>query len=1257
MSKSGIVCLHGNRQFTALWILAAILSSGAAPIHAADETPQATVDFNRDIRPILSANCFTCHGPDETHREAELRLDTYDGAFADRDDAPLIVPGKPDQSLLLTRVRSHDPDEVMPPSDAGEQLPAAEIELLRRWIAEGAAWGEHWAFVPPQRPPLPDVSASERCRNPIDRFVLADLEAQQLSLNPSAQRADLLRRVTLDLTGVLPTPAEVDAFVSDTSTDAYETVVDRLLDSPRYGEHRARYWMDYARYGDTQGLHVDNYQSRWPYRDYVINAFNDNMPYDQFTLEQLAGDLLPPERIDQIVATGLVRCGIATGEGGTIIEELKANLARERAEMFGAVYMGLTTGCAACHDHKYDPLSQQDFYALTAFFNNLTEKASCDDRADWPPNVTVPKPDKAAEYDKVLAQKADVLRQLQQRRDRADELIEAWLQAGNRPAAVADDGLQLRLRLDENYKSWEPQNTLLHNTAPGAQTAEFTATGPDPLWGEDTCLWPGFRLDTNTRVDLGQTGDFEKDQAFSCGGWIKPRNVPGGKAWNTKAGALIAKMDIAGGYRGWNLYYSGGPLHVQLIHQWPKDVISLETVGTTEYRSPFRLPEGSYEGTEPNVTLPRGGWSHVCFTYDGSGKAEGVKIYVNGLLQKTKVVGDALTGSIRTPAPMWLGRRHDGDPMQATAYQDLRIYDRELSPAEVARLPREDYAAEIISAKELSTWTIDERQVIADYFFASVDAESIALTEQLPALDAELVRLSAGGSISLVCREKTGLAYADVLSRGVFNARAKRVLADVPKFLPPLPPQAPHNRLGLAQWTVSPDNPLTARVTVNRVWQELFGTGLVSTSDDFGTVGEPPSHVALLDWLAVEFVDGGWQVKQLYKTIVMSATYQQSSKATAEMAAIDPDNRLLARGPRFRMDGEMLRDCALQASGLLVEKLGGPSVKPYQPDGVWETGSYGGSNTRVYKQDHGDNLYRRSLYTFTKRMAPMPNLEAFDATDRSATCVRRQRTNTPLAALVLMNDPQYLEAARHLGERTIREGGATTADRIEFLGRVLLARSFSDADQQTLQTAFDRLTASFADNPTDAEALTSIGESSTLSVPDQPSLTTGKPSRSPQFQKGHPPSLANDGIRSDTNRFWSLDSTGGKPAWWEVDLQTPTEVASVVVVGYFGDSRHYGFTIETSLDGKDWDLVADHRDNQQPSTAQGIHCRFEPRQVRYIRVNQTHNSANPGRHLVEVLAFGEATPVAEHDGIAATELAVWMMMASTVMNSDAAINK
>jgi hypothetical protein len=1232
-----------------LVLLSLLGSAQGLPAQEGASTP--TINFNRDIRPILSENCFQCHGPDSTHREADLRLDTFDGATHGKGAA--VVPGKPDQSLLIERITSDDEDERMPPANSARTLTKNQINLLQRWVAAGAPWDEHWAFVPPTRAKLPKVKDDAWCHSDIDYFVLDQLNKQQLEPNQQAQRELLIRRVTLDLTGLLPTPEEVDAFVADKSVDAYETVVDRLLASTRFGEHRARYWMDYVRFGDTTGIHVDAYQSRWPYRDYVIQAFNDDMPYDQFTREQIAGDLLPPENVDQLVATGMVRCGISTGEGGTIIEELRCNLKRERAEMLGAVYLGITTGCAVCHDHKYDPLTQKDFYALTAFFNNIAEKASCDDRDDWPPNILVPKAGNRDAYNAVLAKKADVLRQLQSRRENADELIAQWLDSSDGPQRVSTEGLELHLRLDENHKEGSDESTLLHNSAPNANPATYSTTGPKPHWGEDTNLWPGFRLETNTRVNLGQSGDIERDQAFSCGGWIKPRNVPGGRYWNTKQGALIARMDTGNKFRGWNLYYLDGTLNVQFVHAWP-DAISIKTVNTTEYRNPFMLPEGSHGGTNSTETLPRGGWSHVFFTYDGSSKASGIKIYVNGIEQEIKVDLDKLTGTIRTEVPTWLGRRHDAEPMQATAYQDIRFYDRQLSPEEVTRLLREDIAAELVAAKKPADWSIDERKVIEDHFFMEVDQPSMALSAQLPALDAELVRLSAGGHLTLVCREKPGLAFADVLSRGEYGARTQRVIADVPAFLPPLPNDAPRNRLGLANWIVSPENPLTARVTVNRVWQELFGTGLVATSDDFGTVGEPPSHPELLDWLAVDFVENQWKLKRLYKMLVMSATYRQSAAASEKAITIDPENRLLSRGPRFRMEGEMLRDSALQASGLLVEKIGGPSVKPYQPDGVWEAGSYG---SQKYEQQHGENLYRRSLYTFWKRMAPMPNLEAFDATDRSASCVRRRRTNTPLAALVLMNDPQYLEAARKLAARTIAQAGKTDEERIDYLGRVLLSRPFDPDRKQALQTALKQFRASLVGNEANAKSLLSIGESSIVAEPvtKSVSLTTGKPSICSSHVKGFPPGLANDGI-NNTEQFWSMDATRGDPAWWQVDLQEPTEIGCVVVVGYYLDSRFYGFTVETSLDTETWEMVADRRDNKELSTQRGYECNFDERKVRYIRVTQTHNSANPGRHLVEVMAYKSA-PVADLSSSPVIEQAVWMMMATTVMNSDEAINK
>ena len=1049
-------------------IVTLLLTLSASASQGGEATTQP-VDFGRDIQPILSNHCYACHGPDAQSREADLRLDKPD--FITDDEAEIIVPGDPKASELVRRIESDDPDEVMP-QDPDKRLSAEQIALLRAWVGQGAKFRDHWAYEKPIKAALPEIRITKWPRNEIDRFVLARLEAMGLKPSPEADRAALIRRVTLDLTGLLPTPKEVEAFVGDMSVGAYEKVVDRLLKSKRYGEHRARYWMDYARFGDTTGLHRDAYQSRWPYRDWVIKAFNGDMPYDRFTIEQLAGDLLPPDNVDQLVATGFLRCGINTGEGGTIIEELRVNLARDRTEVLGGVYMGMTTGCAVCHDHKYDPLTMKDFYALSAFFNNIAEKASGDDRDDWPPSILIPNPGNRAAYDAKLAEKGDVLRKLARRRAKADELIASWIKAGG-PKAVSTDRLELRLPLDENYRHGDADRTVLHNTAPSAKPKTFVTEGPEAHWGEETNLWPTFRFETNTKVNLGTAGDFEKNEAFSVGGWIKPRNVPGGRRWNTKEGALIARMDAANKNRGWNLYDLDGALVVQLVHSWP-DAISVQTEGTTEYRDPFMPPEGHNEMPNTIVeTLPRGWWAHVMFTYDGSGKAGGVKIFVNGVEQKLTVRLDKLTGSIRTEAPTWLGRRHDTEPMQAAAYQDIRFYRRALTADEVARAAREDVAAEIIAAVKPADWNEDQRKIIEDVYFERYDEPSRELAAQLPDINAQLVKLSDGGALTLICREKPGLAYADTLHRGAFGERVERVRPDTPHFLPPMPKDAPRNRLGLAQWVVSPHNPLTARVTVNRMWQEVFGTGLVETSGDLGLVGSRPSHPKLLDWLAVDFIENGWQVKRLYKMLVMSATYRQSVEATSEDVERDPQNRLLARGPRFRMDAEMLRDTALQASGLLIERIGGPSVKPYQPAKVWE-GVHTNAN---YPQDQGANLYRRSLYTYWKRMAPPPNMVAFDATDRSSACVRRQRTNTPLAALVLMNDPQFLEAARQLGALSIRHGGETDKQRIDYLGRILRSQPFDDASRGILLTALQKFRANLGADPASAKSLLAVGES------------------------------------------------------------------------------------------------------------------------------------------------------------------------------------
>jgi hypothetical protein len=1028
-----------------------------ASSHAAQ--PANKIDYGRDVQPILSNYCYHCHGPDTASRKAGLRLDLREKAlaFKKKEGTWAIVPGKPEESELVRRIESHDPDEMMP-QNKDKLLNQAQIKLLRDWIAQGAEFRDHWAFEAPVRQPLPGVKDKAWGRNVIDAFVLARLEEKGLKPNKEADKATLIRRATLDLTGLLPTPKEITGFMADASPNAYEKVLDRLLASPRYGEQRGRHWLDYARYGDTAGLFNDKFMGRWPYRDYVIASFNSDMPYDRFTREQLAGDLLPVQTADSLVATGFVRNGVSTGEGGTLLEELRVNNARERMEAFGAVYMGMTTGCAVCHDHKYDPLTQHDFYALSAFFNNIAEISSNEDTYNWPPSILVPLPQNKAAYDKALAQKVALEQQIVALQNGLETEIAAWRTKGGAAQAVSDDGLIAHLRLDENRPDDPAPPVGFINSAPKADRAPIATSGAKPLWGEDTHLWPTFRLGPNTVANLGNLGDFDTAQALSAGGWFKPKQASFKNNGTSATGALLAKMDGAAPHRGWNLAFDQGVAMVQLISNWPGDAISVSTT---------------------TAVLPRGEWTHVCFTHDGSGKAAGIKIYVNGVLQPVKVQIDTLKGSILTQAPLYLGRRHpDAFILQEAGYQDVRVYGRALSADEAARLPYEDEAAAILKAKPADRWSADERLIVSRFYFSRANTTVAGLQAQIAKLDTELAALSKGGPVSLICREAPTLPYADVLGRGAFAARIGRVGPSTPHFLPPMPKDAPRNRKGLADWVLSPENPLTARVAVNRMWQEIFGIGLAETSEDFGIVGERPVNQALLDFLALDFRENGWAVKRMYKTMLMSTTYRQSSKANPAAYDDDAKNQLLARGPRFRMDAEMIRDSALQAAGLLVEKLGGPSVRPYQPPGVWEAGSQSptASDSSRYTQDHGESLYRRSLYTVWKRLAIMPDMEAFDAPDRQISCVRRPRTNTPMGALVLFNNVQLLEAARFLGLRSIREGGGSDEAKLNFLSQTVLARSLDAQELATLKQSLAEFRKAFATKPADATELLKQGE-------------------------------------------------------------------------------------------------------------------------------------------------------------------------------------
>lgn len=1109
------------------------------------------LDFNQDVQPILASRCFSCHGPDPEMRKAGLRLDLAEWAMKKREGhRDAIVPGHPEKSELVRRIESNDPHYLMPQNAQGEAKPMSggEIAILREWIKQGAVYRPHWAFEAPVRPAVPrDARSDAWAKNAIDNFVFAKLDKHGLQPSAEADQPALIRRVTLDLTGLLPTPEEVQSFVSDSSPNAYEHLVDRLLAQPTFGEQRARYWLDYARYADTYGLHFDNSRDIWPYRDYVIRSFNNNKRFDQFAMEQIAGDLMPMKTLDPLIGSGYVRLGVSSNEGGTIPEELRVNIARERTEAYGATFMGLTVGCAVCHDHKFDPTTQRDFYSLSAFFNNLDEKPFNDDRPVWAPVVRVPKAAEEGAYDRVLARRSELQQKLNAMQLDAPKLVAQWVALKKEQArSVSTEGLAIRLRLDEG------KGEVLKNSGPNANPPSFKTTTMKPEWGETTWLWPDFRMQSSTRVLLGQAGDYEANHAFSAGGWFMFRAAPFHPG---SYGTLISKMESTQHDRGWELSADeNGTISMALVNQRPKDGGAPKKTADKKDKkqTPDKKPAGAKEPfdyptpqdlskkdlapnkppeqlkaekdgekkakekaaaeaktnkSKPNEAphdntpeiairaaavkpLPLdNAWKHIFFTYDGSGHASGIKIFIDGVQVATRVLNDNLGGaSIRTDAPMQLGWRNaEEHPAKDARYQDIRLYARAITPDEVKRLPFEDYVAEI-SARPPAQWTDDQRHVITQFYLNNVDPVYRETKREMVSLDEQLDRLSAGGNLTLVSWDKSTLPYAHVLTRGVYTARTERVEANTPHFLPPLPPNEPRNRLALAKWTVSPENPLTARVTVNRLWYELFGTGLVETTEDFGIMGQRPTHPELLDWLAVEFRESGWNIKHMYKLMVMSATYRQSPKASPQQLAKDPRNQWLSRGPRFRMDAEMVRDVALQSGGLLVKRIGGPSVKPYQPPSIWEQVSYPTSDTVHYDQDHGDALHRRSIYTYVKRMAPLPNMDAFDAPERDVVCTRRQRTDTPLQALVAMNDVQWVEAARALAERVIHEGGSTPEQRINRMGLILLSRVPPPKMADVLEKSFLEMQKHYAASPKDAHSLVNIGEKKRDSSIPEPEL-------------------------------------------------------------------------------------------------------------------------------------------------------------------------
>jgi hypothetical protein len=975
------------------------------------------VEYNRDVRPILAENCFPCHGPDSAARKADLRLDRREGAI----DAGAVTPGDPAASELIARINSSNRKELMPPPSLHKVLTAHQKDILRQWIEAGAEYQLHWSLIAPQRPLPPRVKHEAWIRNPIDRFILAKLEEQGLDPAPEADRRTLARRLSLDLTGLPPCPTDVDAFVNDSSTDAYAKLVDRLMESPAWGEHRARYWLDAARYADTHGYHFDNYREMWSYRDWVISAFNRNLPFDRFTVEQLAGDLLPNRTLDQQIASGFNRCNMSTNEGGTIPEENLVNYTRDRTETVSQVWLGLTANCAVCHDHKFDPLTQREFYEMAAFFNNTTQGALDGNIKDTPPAVFVPGLADRERWSAIPGERAALRRRVDARATAARPEVEKWLSGQTR----------------DSLGSLIPSKDLRLNV--GLSTREEGKFQP-------ARRYPG------ALFECADSGDFERKDAFSFGAWIR---LP--KADQT--GSVIARMDDQHDYRGWDLWIENGRVATHLVNKWPENALKVVS----------------------RAAIPLNTWTHVFFTYDGSSRAAGVRLYLDGESQPLDIATNQLNDTIRTAVPLKVGQRHTTARLDEVGISDVRVYRRTVASGEVADIVGASRALSLFDRPPQQRAGRD-LDALLSWWLTTRDPGSRELHAKLDRLQQEEAAIRSRGTVGHVMQERTEPALAYVLYRGEYDKRRAKVSPDTPDVLPAMAADLPHNRLGFAEWLLRPEHPLTARVTVNRFWQEVFGTGLVRTTGDLGISGELPSHPELLDWLAVEFRESGWDVKRFFKLIVTSATYRQSAASTPEKAEKDSQNRLLSRGARFRMDAEMIRDYALAASGLLVGKLGGPSVKPFQPEGVWEAVAMPESNTRIYQRDRGEAVHRRSIYTFWKRAAPPASLEVFNAPSREVCTVRRERTDTPLQALVTLNDPQFVEAARALAQFTLDQARDRDQERIDFLARRLLARPLRPEECQVVRTSLERLLSYYHSHAEDSTRLLAVGELKSIST-------------------------------------------------------------------------------------------------------------------------------------------------------------------------------
>jgi len=1037
------------------FLLSVLLSNCQAALPEEVETAYQNlpeqIDFNFHIRPLLSDRCYSCHGPDENTREAGLRLDQEEAAFAQQESGrPAFTKGNLTKSSAWQRIISDDPDFQMPPPSSHLSLSSHDKALIAKWIEQGAKWKRHWAFIPPIQPEIPALDPTSG-KNEIDYFIQAKLKEVGLQGSPEATKERLIRRLSMDLTGLPPTISALDAFLADDSPDAYEQLIDRLLNTDAYAERMAMEWMDVARYADSHGLHADGLRENWPWRDWVISAFQSNLPYDEFVSWQLAGDLFPNASRDQKLATAFHRNHTINAESGIVSEEFRLNYVADRTNTTATAFMGLTMECATCHDHKFDPISQKEYYQMTAFFNNVPELGMIGNDKNFGPLLLLPDPATERKIDSLTGEIQHLSSKVE-RRQVAVEEIKAFIKAIEPTAIEAPQP-------DRFF----PLESISKKTDKRGRSQQILDNDPTTIVTNDAALVTGkigkaIRIDKdNEQIHLGEVKNFDLDEPFSAGVWVK---IEDQGTFQTIMGNIGDKNT---GWRGWVFYLDSlNRPAIKIVHSLSHNYLHVTT--------------------DQAVAVEE--WTSLYFTYDGSAKANGIKLFFNGEELETTIHQDRLYKNILPVRTRGYRPDHNRRVKMGIAHNylftdtdngvfvgsldEVKVFHQHLTELEVGAIYRKE-----INAPKLAL-ALSEN-ALPNHYFYRIDPEFQMLSQQLARLRTKRFDLIDPVREVMVLEEMSPPRTTHILNRGLYTDLGEVVYPATPVALPSLSDELPKNRLGLAQWLFSDEHPLTARVAVNRYWQMIFGRGIVETPHDFGTQGALPSHPELLDWLAIEFRKSGWDVRALLTLMVSSATYKQSVIATTDHLAKDPQNIYLARGSSYRLPAEMIRDNALAASGLLSKTIGGESVKPYQPKGLWKDKNEFSGYLNNYIPDSGDSLYRRSIYTFIRRTSPHPAMTAFDAPDRSVCTVKREKTNTPLQALVLMNDPQFVEASRVLAERMQKEGGDAFETQARYAFRLLCSRMPTTKEMELLSRQYQISLAKYQKEPSAADALLQIG--------------------------------------------------------------------------------------------------------------------------------------------------------------------------------------